>query len=64
MIALKKTCEYDSNMKYLDESTRNMWNIARKPFSNRDMSYYYSYHVGYGALDIGDLVEYIFDTYS
>ncbi len=64
MTALKKTCEYDSSMKYLDQSTRNYWNIVRKPFANRDMSYYYSYHVGYGALDIGDLVEYIFDTYS
>ncbi|MHA1218167.1 MAG: hypothetical protein ACTSSN_04735 [Candidatus Heimdallarchaeaceae archaeon] len=61
MAFLKKTCEYNPAIKYLDQSIIDKWNIVVKPFFNRDRSYYYSYQVGYGSLDVQDMIEFVAD---
>lgn len=60
MACLQNTCENDPDGRELSSSQQKEWEMVAKPIQNNyGTTYYHSRRVGYGSLDVYDLLMYI-----
>lgn len=61
MACIQNSCERDPDAESLTQSQQLVWEKVNEPSENLNnaVDIFYSYRVGYGSLDVHDMLEYI-----